>query len=413
MSKRLGIGIIGAGFIGGMHIKSFAGVRNADILGITSRTFEKAEKAAQLARDLGVGEAKAYRTITDMVKAPEIEAIWICAPNTTRIEVLEEIVAAGKGKLIGIACEKPLARTVKEARRVVELAEGFNTGYLENQVFSPMAARGKQVIWARGAASVGRPYLARAAEEHGGPHEAWFWKGKEAGGGVLNDMLCHALECARFLLTDPKKDRASLTLRTVSAEIATLKWSRPEFVKKLQGMMGVDYAKRPAEDYARATLTWEDETGNPVIAEVSTSWCYSGPGFRFALEVLGPEYSMQGSTLNSPLNVFFSREVAAKAGEDLIEKKAAEPGLMPLVADEPAEYGFQEENRHMAGRFLAKRKPDLTFEDGLDVTKMLMACYMSAERGERLAWPPAGLDDYVPPVVRETYTSKDVFKGRK
>src|SRR3981081_2098262 len=139
MAKRLGIGVIGAGFIGGMHIKSFVGVRTADVLGVTSRTFEKAEKDAKLARDLGVGQAKAYRTITDMVKAPEIEAIWICAPNITRIEVLEEIVAAGKGKLIGIACEKPLARTVKEARRVVELAEGFNTGYLENQVFSPMA----------------------------------------------------------------------------------------------------------------------------------------------------------------------------------------------------------------------------------------------------------------------------------
>src|SRR5437868_14524358 len=100
MGKRLDIGIVGAGFIGTLHIKSLAGVRNADVLGVTSRTFEKAEKAAQLARDLGVGDAKAYRTITDMVKAPEIEAIWICAPNTIRIEVLEEIVAAGKGKLI-------------------------------------------------------------------------------------------------------------------------------------------------------------------------------------------------------------------------------------------------------------------------------------------------------------------------
>jgi hypothetical protein len=67
----------------------------------------------------------------------------------------------------------------------------------------------------------------------------------------------------------------------------------------------------------------------------------------------------------------------------------------------------------MAGCFLAKKKPELTFEDGLEVTKLLMACYMSAERGERLAWPPAGLDDYVPAVARETYTSKDVFKGKK
>jgi predicted dehydrogenase len=413
MAKRLGVGIIGAGFNGTFHIKSFVGVRHADILGVCSRTIEKAQIAAKVARDLGVGDAKAYGSITEMVKAPEIDAVWICSPNHVRIETMEEIARAGKGKLLGIASEKPLARNVKEAKKVVELAKGFNTGYLENQVFAPMAVRGKQVLWSRGASSVGRPYLARAAEEHGGPHEPWFWKGKEAGGGVLNDMLCHALEAARFLVTDPKKGRDSLTPRTVSAEIATLKWARPEYAKKLKGMMGVDWAKRPSEDFARATVTWEDEEGQPVITEVTSSWSYSGPGLRLSLEVMGPEYSLQGTSQNNHLNIFFSREVSGKAGEDILEKQSAEQGLMPLVADEPAEYGYQDENRHMAERFLAKKKPDLTFEDGLEVTKLLMACYMSAERGERLSWPVAGLDDYVPSVARETYTSRDVFKGRK
>ena len=118
MAKRLGIGVVGAGFNGTFHIKSFVGVRHADILGVCSRTLEKAEIAAKVARDLGVGEAKAYKSVTEMVKAPEIDAIWICSPNTTRIEVMEEIAAAGKGKLLGIACEKPLGRNVKEAKRV-------------------------------------------------------------------------------------------------------------------------------------------------------------------------------------------------------------------------------------------------------------------------------------------------------
>lgn len=413
MAKRLGIGIVGAGFMGTFHIKSFVGVRNADIVGVCSRTLEKAEKAAKLARDIGVGEAKAYKSVTEMVKAPEVDAVWIVTPNTTRLDVLEEVVHAGKGKLLGIACEKPLARSVKEARKVVELGKGFNTAYLENQLFSPMTVRGKEVLWARGAAAVGRPYLARAAEEHSGPHEPWFWKGKEAGGGVLNDMMCHSLECARFMLTDPKKGRNSLTPKTVSADIATLKWARPEYAKKLKAMMGVDYAKRPAEDFARATVSWEDDLGNPLITEVTTSWSFVGPGLRLSLEVMGPEYYMQGSSLNNHLNVYFSREVAGKAGEDIVEKQTSEQGLMPLVVDEPQEYGYQDENRHVAQRFLDKKKPELTFEDGLEVTKLLMACYMSAERGERLAWPVAGLDDYVPAVARETYTSKDVFKGKK
>lgn len=48
-----------------------------------------AEEAAALARKLNVGDAKPYKTITDMVADPYIDAIWICSPNFTRIEVME------------------------------------------------------------------------------------------------------------------------------------------------------------------------------------------------------------------------------------------------------------------------------------------------------------------------------------
>ena len=58
------------------------------MLGIVSR--DRAEDAAALARSLGVGEAQAYDTITDMVADPAIDAIWICAPNFKRLEVMEE-----------------------------------------------------------------------------------------------------------------------------------------------------------------------------------------------------------------------------------------------------------------------------------------------------------------------------------
>ena len=413
MSKRLGVGIIGGGFNGTFHIKGFAGVRHADVLGVVSRTKESAEKAAKLCRDLEVGDAKAFGSITEMVKAPEIDAVWVCSPNFNRVEVIEEIARAGKGKLKGIACEKPLARNVKEARQVVELAKGFNTGYLENQVYCPMVVRGKEILWARGAAGAGRPYLSRAAEEHGGPHSPWFWRGKDQGGGVLNDMMCHSLEAARFLLQDPKKDRDSLKPKTINAEIATLKWSRPEYLKKLNKDMGVDWSKHPSEDFARATVNWEDDEGLPCVTEVTTSWSFVGPGLRLSIEVMGPEYYMQGASLNNHLNVYFSRDVKGAQGEDIVEKQTAEQGLMPVVAEEPAEYGYEAENKHMSDAFRAGRKPSLTFQDGFEVTQLLMACYMSAERGERLSWPVAGLDDYVPAVARNEYTAKDLFKGKK
>jgi predicted dehydrogenase len=100
------------------------------------------------------------------------------------------------------------------------------------------------------------------------------------------------------------------------------------------------------------------------------------------------------------VQVFFSREVVGQAGEDLVEKQNAESGVMPIVADEAAEYGYTGENRHMARAFLRGERPALTFEDGLEVTELLMTAYMSAEQGRTLDFRPEGLDDYIPPVAR-------------
>jgi hypothetical protein len=47
-------------------------------------------------------------------------------------------------------------------------------GYLENQVFSSAVQRGKDIVWRRVVPVSGRPYLARAAEEHSGPHMPCF-----------------------------------------------------------------------------------------------------------------------------------------------------------------------------------------------------------------------------------------------
>ena len=104
-NKRIGIGFVGGGFITRFHIQSLIGVRNCDVIGVMSRTRSSAEESASLARTIGVGDAKAYDTVTDMVMDTNINALWICAPNFTRIEVMEEIVSAiesGKGELIGV-----------------------------------------------------------------------------------------------------------------------------------------------------------------------------------------------------------------------------------------------------------------------------------------------------------------------
>ncbi len=406
-SDRLGVGIIGCGFIGRFHIRSWAGVRDADIRGVVSRSRESAEEAAALASGLDVGPARVFESVTDMIADPAIDAVWMCAPNFTRLEIMEEIVHAiesGRGELTGVACEKPLGRNVTEARTMLELVErvGLLDGYLEDQLFSPGVVRGKDILWRRGAALTGRPFLARAAEEHGGPHMPWFWEGELQGGGVLNDMMCHSVEVGRFLLTPPGARRDVLTPVEVTAHASCLKWQRPRYAAELAERSGgrLDYRERPAEDFARALIEYRDAEGNPLIVEATTSWCYVGAGLRLSMELLGPEYSLSVTSLDSGPTLFFSREVRGEAGEDMVEKQNAETGLMPVVADEEAEYGYVAENRHMVRSFLAGRRPDESFSDGVNVTELLMTAYMSAEEGRTIAFPPPELESFVPAVAR-------------
>jgi len=411
--KYLGIGIIGGGFIARFHIRSWVGVRDADILGIFDPDEKRAGEAVALARKLKVGKAKPYKSITDMIADPAIDALWIGAPNYTRVEVMEEIAQAvlkGKGELVGVACEKPLGRNVKEARRMLELAKKAKLldGYLENQVFAPAVVRGKEIVWARGAAISGPPYLARAAEEHSGPHMPWFWEGTLQGGGVLNDMMCHSVEEARFMLTPPGAPRNVLKPVSVTAYMNCLKWQEPHYAAILAKNSGgkTDYLKRPAEDFARSLVEYKDKKGKKVIVETTTSWCYIGAGLRLTMELLGPEYSLQINTLDSGLKVFFSRNVVGKEGEDLVEKQNAEIGLMPVVANEETEYGYIAENRHMVQSFLAGKRPQENFSDGVNVTELLMTAYMSAEKETTIPFPPPGLDTFVPAVAKGTWNPK-------
>lgn len=415
MAQRLKIGFVGSGFVARFHAQAFAGVRDADVTAICSRNQQTAGEVAALCKELGVGEPKVYRDVHEMVRDPQVDAVWVLVPNNVRAEIAEAIadeVKSGRAQLKGIAIEKPLARNLAEAKRVVNVIAdaGIPHGYLENQLYAPAVTRGKEILWRRGAAIAGEPYLARCAEEHSGPHRAWFWRGDLQGGGVLNDMLCHSVAAGWFLLTPPGERLTALTPKTVTAQIASLKWTRPEYAQKLKAAyaheMDVDYTSHPAEDYAAARIVFETQRGNRVLVEATTSWSFVGPGLRLTFEVLGPEYLLQVNTLAGEGNIFFSRNVTGPMGEDLVEKQNAEQGLMPFVADEAHTYGYTAEDRHMVRCFLRNEMPFSTLDDGLRITELLMAAYLSAERGCTITLPAPELDNFVPAVAQGTWNPR-------
>lgn len=149
----LRIGFVGAGFMARFHLASLSGVRNVEVVGVFSPTPARREAFAADARQQELGACVAYPSLEAMLDAG-VDAVWIAAPNHTRLETMRAIHAharAGRGTLRAVACEKPLGRTLAEAREMLRLVEdaGLLHGYLENQLFSTAVQRGHDIIWRR------------------------------------------------------------------------------------------------------------------------------------------------------------------------------------------------------------------------------------------------------------------------
>ena len=128
--RRLGIGFIGSGFNARFHMQAFRAVRDADVLGVWSPTARNAAAAAELARRLDVGDARPYPASPRWSPIPRSTRSG-CAGPTTRASRTSRRSStrssAARGRSSGIACEKPLARNVAEAKRVLALVRARGT----------------------------------------------------------------------------------------------------------------------------------------------------------------------------------------------------------------------------------------------------------------------------------------------
>lgn len=398
------LGFVGAGFIARFQAVAVQQVRGLEVAGITKR--RGSEALATFCRSHGLGQAKVYDTIAEMAKQVDVLAIYV--PNYARIEVMEQIVAAVKAgaKLKGVILEKPLGRNMREAKRLVDLAREAQlpTAYFENQIFmKAIQTQRDQLLPVM--RTMGPLTLTRSAEEHGGPHEPWFWDPTRQGGGVLLDMGCHSIAVGRYVLTPPDKDLTFLQPQSVTADIGLLKWGQPKWREKLLKERGVDYAKTPAEDFATGMITYRNpETGQSVKAQFTDSWMFEKQGLRLFMDGMGPGYAFEINTLVSPLNVFIG-DAAAQAiadQEGALEKATASRGLLAVQYNEADLYGYTDENGDMLKAFSAGRNAMLSWEYGLEIQRLVMASYLSAERGKTIDLTDkavlAELDDYVPAI---------------
>ena len=400
--ETLKIGFIGAGFIANFHATALKMVRGVELVGVYA--LKGSEELATFAKQNAIGECKVYPNVAELCK--NCDAVAVLAPNFARIELVGQIVEAVKAgaELKGLICEKPLGRTVAEAKKLVALARESNlpTAYFENQLHMK-CVRNALAQLSPVQKAMGPITIARSSEEHAGPHMPWFWDPTRQGGGVLSDMGCHSIAVSWFVLNPVGKPVSFLEPVSINAETALLKWGQPRYRKQLLDRMGVDYKKVPAEDFCTGIVTFRNpETGQLVKGQFTNSWMYDKQGLRLLMDGLGPGYAFEINSLKSSLEVFIS-DAAADAvadAETALEKSTASRGLLAVHPNEADLYGYTDEFVDVRNAFLSGKDAFLNWEYGLEITKLVQAGYMSSERQKTI--------DLTDPAIRkelDSYTS--------
>jgi predicted dehydrogenase len=188
-------GIVSTADINRKVIPGAKASQQVDLVGVASRTQERADAYAQ---EWGI--PRAYGSYDALLADPEIEAVYISLPNTMHCEWSIRAVEAGKHVL----CEKPLTRHPDEAAAAFDAAD--RAGRLLSEAFmyrhNPQTAKLKELV-ADGA--VGDLRLIRSAFSYALFDEQNIRLRTDVEGGALMDVGCYTVSGSRLLGGEPER----------------------------------------------------------------------------------------------------------------------------------------------------------------------------------------------------------------
>ena len=197
MDKRLRIGIIGCGGIAnGKHMPSIKAIDRCDMVAFCDLQIERAEKAA---KEYGTPDAKVYTDYKELLKDETIDVIHVCTPNRSHADISIDALHAGKH----VMCEKPMAKTAADAKRMVDAAKAtgkkLTIGYQHRQ--KPQSVFAKEYIEND---ELGEIYYANclAIRRRGTPNWGVFLNEEEQGGGPIIDIATHSLDLTLYLMNN-------------------------------------------------------------------------------------------------------------------------------------------------------------------------------------------------------------------
>ena len=354
---RLKIGIIGCGGIAnGKHLPALKAIDRADIVAFCDLIPERAEKAA---KEYGVPGAKVYTDYKELLKDESIDVCYVLTPNRSHADISIDALHAGKH----VMCEKPMAKSAADARRMVEAAKEtgkkLTIGYQHRHKAASQYVKG---CIDRG--DLGEIYYAKAyaIRRRGTPNWGVFLNEYEQGGGPLIDIGTHALDLTLWMMDNYK----------------------PKYA------VGTTYHK----------LNNDTETGNAWGDWDPEKFTVEDSAFGFVVMENGATIMLQSSWALNTLDVEEAKTVlcGTKAGADMhgdglhinmikhgrqaVEEPNLKSGGVAFFEGDDADKPEVLEEKCFTDAVQGKGELVVTAEQAITVTRILEAIYESAKTGK-------------------------------
>ncbi|HKQ52506.1 MAG TPA: Gfo/Idh/MocA family oxidoreductase [Pyrinomonadaceae bacterium] len=321
---RLKIGIIGAGYIGGVHAQVLGRDARVELAAVYD---VREERALALSRSSGAAIAQSPEEVI-----AACDAVYVTTPNTKHTELAAACAAAGKH----VFCEKPMATNLEDARRVLAAAERsrgvFQVGH--NRRFAPVYSALKRMI-SEGA----EPHSAHVKMNRGELINPEWVGDPEVTGGFLYETTIHMFDMMRFLFGEV-------------AELTAL-GSAHEY---------------PETDDFSVLFRFENKMHATLCSSADASWLF--PFER--VEVFCHHKTIA------------TREMEALVASEGMEGKQVTLSMHQLTKEE--KWGYLQEDRAFVDSILASAPPPVTAHDGYKSVELVDACYRAVRTGERITF---------------------------
>lgn len=383
--RPLGVAMIGYAFMGKAHSNAWRNVASSfDVPAFEQKVLVGRNAAAAAEAAVKYGWAETATDWREVLDRDDIDIVDICAPGWMHAEVAIAALEAGKHVLV----EKPLANTLAEAEAMAAAAKTARAKGVQSMVgFNyrrvPALALARELI-AEGRLGTVRQVRAAYLQDWLADETApmtWRLRKETAGSGALGDIASHTIDQVLFLLGD--------RVTGVSGHLYTFVDRRPAAGGPASGMEEVT-----VDDAAWATLS----LASGAIASVEVSRVATGQKNSLKLEIYGDKGAIVFDLEN--LNELRFLDATLPAREQGFRRiLVTEPEHPYLGAWWPQghiigwEHTFTHEIRDFLTAISAGTLPSPSFEDGLEVQRILTAVEESAAANSatvRLANTPEG-----------------------